>query len=175
MADRIRGGRHASFIRGAGQRRQTLWVGVAAVSSSQASIGGVILNSAGATLLALRPFTVVRSIITGHLISDQSVGGEEQVAAVGMAVVSDQALAVGITSVPTPITDADSDLWYLHDWVMGSGSAVNDGRVGFGFKIESRAMRKVEDGQDLILVSEFSAIGDGWTMKTAGRFLIKTH
>ena len=58
---------------------------------------------------------------------------------------------------------------------MGSGSAVNDGRVGFGFTIESRAMRKVEDGQNVVVVSGLSTVGDGWTMLTAGRMLIKIH
>ena len=175
MANRVMRTRQGQSFRGSGVRRQTEWQAIPIVSSSQASIGGVILNVPTAALDAQRPFTVVRTIITGHLISDQSAGGEVQLAAVGFAVVSDQALAVGITSVPTPITDAQSDLWFLHDWVLGSGSAVNDGRVGFGFKIESRAMRKVEDGQSPILVSEFSATGDGWTMITAGRMLIKTH
>ena len=106
MANRIVvRGRQAPF-RSSGQRRATEWQQIVPVTSTQATVGGVLLNSASAALLAQRPFTIVRIIITGHILSDQSAGGEVQIGALGLAVVSEQALAAGIGSLPTPVIDA---------------------------------------------------------------------
>ena len=45
--------------------------------------------------------------------SDQSAATELFIGNLGLAVVSDQATAVGVTAVPTPATDRGSDLWFL--------------------------------------------------------------
>ena len=76
--------------------------------------GGTILGSLNATALALRPFTIVRQHYFLMLRSDQAAAAERQFGAFGCVVVSDQAEAVGVTAIPTPITDAGSDLWMLH-------------------------------------------------------------
>ncbi len=169
-----------TFVRGGRARRQTQWGFIGATSTTLAAASSATLvaslNSAG---LALRPFTVVRSIIEIGIKSDQSAAGETQVAAVGMAVVSDQAVAVGITAVPTPASDAGSDLWFAHQWLLNDFSFISgvgvDERMQKRYTIDSKAMRKVEEGSDFVLVAENDAISAGSIIVMAGRFLIKLH
>jgi len=50
-----------------------------------------------------------------------------------------------------------------------------DANAGAQYSIDSKAMRRVEEGQDLIIVAEFSAAGAGFILAVAGRILIKLH
>ncbi len=97
--------------------------------------------------------------------------------AVGRCVVSDQAAAIGVTAVPTPITDQDSDLWIMYEQQFGrfGGTAVEE--VGKLMQIDSKGMRKVDDGQDLITVFETGASTESLSMISVygGRTLIKLH
>ena len=109
------------------------------------------------------------------LASDQAAAIETQIAAVGMAVVSDEAVAVGITAVPTLITESASSLWFLHQYLMADESNLTDRTRGqFTIRVDSKAMRKVEIGQDIIVVIEnFTAFGSVTTV--AGRQLVKNN
>ncbi len=91
---------------------------------------------------------------------------------------SDQALAIGVTAVPTPNADVNSDLWLLHQWLMNSiqvSSATSVFQAQNNYQVDSRAMRKVEEGQDVVGVAEFSAQGAGFVLIDAGRMLVKLH
>jgi len=108
------------------------------------------------------------------LRSDQEGASESQVAAFGMAVVSDQAIAVGVTAVPTPTTDTGSDLFYVYEWLLArfqptEGPAYSE-RV-----VDSKAMRKVEDGQDVAIVMETGTNTSGVLLAGFVRMLIKIH
>ncbi len=96
-----------------------------------------------------------------------------------MAVVSDQALAIGVTAVPNPDADRHSDLWFVFEELMGEFAFI----TGTGFdpvggimkEYDSRAMRKVEDGEDVSIVVQASAVSAGITIAKTGRMLIKLH
>ncbi len=160
---------------GRGSRRETRWLDLKPVSATMVSEGGTILFSLTTIELALRPFTIVRTHVAYHVHSDQAAAFESQVGAVGFAVVSDQAVAVGITAVPTPITDLESDLWFVHEIYMQSSASVVEGQVGFRYTIDSKAMRKVEDGQDVVVLAELDNQGSGQDIILGGRMLIKLH
>jgi len=165
-----------------GRKRDTLWAGIGGTATTIAAGGSrVITNSASASLLALRPFTIVRTHLEILLRTDQDVANEDQFAAAGVCVVSDQAFTIGVTAVPNPAGDASSDLWLLHQWLIGSnwrGSGGVDiaGQRGKTYSVDSKAMRKVEEGQNLIVVLETDpVVGNGVTILMAGRMLIKVH
>ena len=162
--------------------RETLWGDLGEVSSAlPAANSAVLTNVTGAALLALRPWTVVRIRGLWHAVSDQEVANETYSLAFGAAVVSDQAVAIGITAVPTPSIDADSDLWMLYERIMGSFliKSTGEGIVepgGVTKEFDSRAMRKVEDGSQLIFVVENGAVtAAGCIVRTFARVLIKLH
>ncbi len=65
----------------------------------------------------------------------------------------------------------------MHRWFSNRFeflSAVGfDGDAGSEFDVDSKAMRRVNDDQEIIVVAEFSGSGAGFTLSTAGRILIK--
>ncbi len=161
------------------QKRATTWLDVPITSTNFTGIGGTLLVSLTALELAKRPFTIVRAHLEMQLSSDQAVASEIMLGAIGFAVVSDQAFGVGVTAVPTPVTDAESDLWFLHKYFM-SNFNLGTG-VGFqepssrSYTLESKAMRKVNDDQDVVLVAELGSPSQGFNLQVAGRVLIKEH
>jgi len=100
-----------------------------------------------------------------HVTSDQAAVFEEINGAMGMVVVSDAAAAVGITAVPTPVTEASDDGWFV--WVPfsqlsagtnGTGvGALFAAELGASYEFDSKAMRRVEEGSTIIVVAELAS------------------
>ncbi len=163
---------------GVRQRRETFWMQVGFVSTVLASSAtAVITNFLTASALAIRPFTIVRTRLQWMCLSDQSAATESFVGNIGMAVVSDQAIGVGVSAVPTPATDLGSDLFFLIDQWIGEFSLI--GTSAFGSiqsrEIDSKAMRKVDDDQDLVVAVEAGIGANGVIVRAVGRVLIKLH
>jgi len=167
--------RQRVVTRGRSIRRLTTWLQFQVVQSTLATGASTLVFGLNAAAEALRPFTIVRSHFMFLLRSDQSAAVEHQVAAWGIAVVSDQASAIGVTAVPTPLTDLASPLWFLHQLVASDESEVVDKTRPQQVKyVDSKAMRKVEIGQDVVIVVENAAL-DGIIATVAGRMLIKNN
>ncbi len=172
---------HQRGFRGRGTaRRETSWLDIEPVDVNFSAPGSVaITHVMTAAELAKRPFTVVRTRVSLHIGSDQVAANEMQIGAFGLCVVSSQALAIGVTAVPTPLTDLASDLWFAHQIMMTDFffvSAVGiDADGGAYFEIDSRAMRKVNDDQEIVLVGEAASTSLGFNLDIAGRLLIKEH
>ncbi len=118
--------------------------------------------SAGATILASfafeTPATIVR--IRGMLsIELQTYAADLDIAgAVGMGIVSAEAFAAGVASVPEPFTDADWGGWMMwrsfahrFEFVSNTGSFFP---AEWTMEIDSKAMRKVDNNEVLIIVAE---------------------
>jgi len=167
------------FRGGHGARRATSWLDVEPTSVTVDTSISVISHSLNALEQAKRPFTVVRSHLHLHIRSDQLAADEPQFGAVGICVISDQAQAIGISAVPTPLTDLASDLWFLHGMMSSDFaflSAVGfDGSSGQSYDFDSKAMRKVNDDEDVIIVIETASISNGAQYLISGRVLIKEH
>ena len=159
--------------------RTTFWFQATAVQATiTAASTATLITSLNAAALALRPFTVIRSRGYMQMTSDQSAASEVQEAAFGKIIVSDQAVAIGVTAVPTPSTDSQSS-WLLYERMADQLTLLS--AVGFThptgrfMQIDSKAMRKVEEGQDLIGVLETGPNSSGVTVSTFIRTLIKLH
>ncbi len=176
-------GRKSGFIvRGGVRKRETLWIGGAPFQQALVATTTVALvTSLNAAALAMRPFTIVRTRGQIFVRSDQNTSSEDYGASYGQAVVSEQASAIGVTAVPTPTTDNASDLWFVFEFVIGSiraATSVGIEEGGWSRIIDSKAMRKVEDGQDVVEVVEGPGAGIGANgSQIAGftRFLVKLH
>ena len=172
------------FRRGAGaiaKKRLSSWFEFQPIASAFSAGGGTLLFSLNAAALALRPFTIVRTRFLVGIVSDQLAASETQVGALGMAVVSDQAVAVGVTAIPTPVTDMASDLWFVHqllynEFTFASGVGFNEDGL-HQYEIDSKAMRKVDIGQDLVIVGELSGASStgGFNLTVGGRMLVKVN
>ena len=82
---------------------------------------------------------------------------------------------MGITAVPTPDTELASSLWFALKIMYADGVALTDVTTpGKYFELDSKAMRKVEIGQDMVIVVE-NPVNTGWVLNMAGRILVKTN
>ncbi len=173
--------RKSGFVlRQGGKRRETTWIGGTMVESTYASASaGSIITSLSAGALALRPFTVVRTRGLLAIRSDQFAVTEDYSAAYGECVVSDQASAAGFASVPNPDSDNDSEFWFVMEYLFGHQSVTTDiGRfltMSQHAVIDSRAMRKVQEGEDLLQVGQATALSLGVILTSFARTLVKLH
>ena len=171
--------RSGRILRGGRMVRETLWGDVVGTNTGIATpLVPVLLNVTGALFLDLRPFTVVRVRGGMHLQSDQTAGAELQAINYGVAVVSDQAVAIGVTAIPTPTADAGSDAWLVYQSLMTShGAGTVDSEQGRFIEYDSRAMRRVEDGFQVVFVVETDIAGltQGVNFRNRARLLIKLH
>ncbi len=87
--------------------------------------------------------------------------------AMGMIVVSDDAFAAGVGSVPGPLTDVFDD-WVV--WVPFGGMSfggIGPGELFFRKDFDSRGMRKMKFGEVLINVIEIESLVAGGTVDAA--------
>ena len=163
-----------SFSRSPG--RLTEWFGKVFVSDGVTLPAStfVIDSSLDATEKAKRPFTITRTVGLISVQSDQNVAVEIPFGALGMRVVSDKALATGATAVPDPVTQVSDDAWFLYQAFAAEGSAsTNVGRPIMQYQFDSRAQRKVEDGEDLVIVVANASAADGLIYVLNFRVLVK--
>ncbi len=158
--------------------RESLWFGFGFTTVTLASSNAVAIgHSLNAAALALRPFTIVRTRGSYNVRSDQKAATEFYGVSMAFAVVTDQAVAIGATAVPTPDTDRGSDKFFVFEDVFGefnfqSGVGI-EGLNGISRDFDSKAMRKVQNGEDIISVLE--APSTSGVMSFAARMLIKLH
>ncbi len=180
MANISRSRKSGFVLRGGVMRRETLWFfGQGARVTLTAASQAVVVTTLNAAALALRPFTIVRTRGLLRVESDQVAATERQDIAYGHCVVSDQAVAIGVTAVPTPATDDGSDLWFVYERVMNDFtflSSTGARPMGVSQYFDSKAMRKVEgDSSDAISVVESSTISLGAIITMHYRQLVKLH
>jgi len=141
-------------------KRHGEWTGstpqtsLAALAGSSAVLDQTFTPSApGETLVRTRGLFGVRT--------DQQTASENIMGAVGIGIVSAQAVSVGITAIPHPDTDSSWSGWLWHQYF--TASMVFGTAVGLEFQaintwiIDSKAMRKVGDEERVVVVVENSS------------------
>jgi len=142
-------------------RRKSTWVGPADQNYVSVASGGATLMasfdvSQSANSAAIGS-TVVRSrgqvsIIPQSVTTDLVIAG-----AFGLGIVSSQALAVGITAVPEPFDEADWDGWFVwrsFTYKLDVVSATGILPFIWDFEVDSKAMRKLGEGDAIIFVAQ---------------------
>ena len=150
-------------------------------ASQNLAANSVILSqSLTAVEIAKLPFTVVRTRGYIWMKSDQVAATREPFGALGMSVVSQAAIAIGVTAVPLPIFDENSDLFFVHQFFMSGFTFVSaagfQGADSWGtYMFDSKAMRKVQEGEDVAVVVENAGSAGGIQFLLKFRLLIKLH
>jgi len=180
MANISRSRKLGFTLRSGVMRRETLWVSFGPVSVAMAtSSTAVQIGTFSATfLLDTAPFTIVRTRGDWLVLSDQSAASESYDVGLGCAIVTSQAIAIGVTAVPTPMTDADSDAFFVYEHAHGRLEvldATGAFEAGRDRQFDSKAMRKVPDGFNQSIVVETSSISSGAAVRVFLRQLIKLH
>ena len=97
----------------------------------------------------------------------------------GMCVVSENAAAIGVTAVPSPLADIAWDGWFVHRVFqvrnMATALAEDSPMQQFRFEVDSKAMRKVHQTDVVVAAFETTESGDGSTMSVSliSRMLLK--
>jgi len=122
------------------------------------------------------PETVVRTRGLFTVMSDQAGSTERPFGAFGIAVVSVQAATVGITALPLPYANADSDLWFVHGYwaaTIQASTAVAFANTSRDYMIDSKAMRKVSPDERVVVVIENGDATGGirynWNIRLLGK------
>ena len=169
-----------SFVRSSalrqGQRRQTEWGSI--TSSAYATVAAASkLNFAsftGAQLSTIVPATIVRVRGTFSIASDQGAALEDQIGAVGILVVQELARAAGAASLPSPFTDAKNDAWFaIQGFQQRQASDAAGPSIQYPF--DSKSMRKIEDGNAIVLMVENGHASFGLKVNLYLRILFKLH
>ena len=148
------------FRRGSSPRRSLTWQG--AVFNAIPSLSGVAVTAT--TLISevnLETFpdpTVVRCR-GSYIYSEASINGSVAVT-MGIMLIDNAALAAGVGSIQSPLTDVGSDwLWWDVFGLDNVGTENADpARTGQRI-IDSKVMRKVKVNQALVLVTEVTGLG----------------
>ncbi len=171
--------RRTGLLRGAvrGPKRATQWLGSSTETDiSSLAAGTVLLDQ---TFAFGEPATIVRTRGTLWVGSDQVVADEFPFGALGMAVVTDEAVAAGAASIPAPEADSDSDQWFL--WTPFQASLQFGSAIGFQspsmarYDFDSKAQRKVHDGSTAVVMIENASATDGMRFLLLFRMLVMLH
>jgi len=135
----------------------------------------VLFSSFSAADLAdVVPSTVVRVRGTIWVASDQASVSEEPFGAIGIAIVSEQARAAGVASLPLPVANEGSDLWFMYQAFQGY-FATGQGVTWQRYDFDTRAMRKLEEGEAIVTMVENAHATMGMEFIVKKRTLFKLH
>ena len=119
--------------------------------------------------------TVLRTVGLISIASDSVSASEAQIGAFGMIVVSTTALAVGITAIPSPVTDISDDGWFNFQAFANDQKLLSSVGLIADFSKEyifdSKAKRVVSEGQAIAVVAENAHSATGLTIQASIRML----
>ena len=169
MARRLRG---FSQGRTSGKRRQTGWeAGPGSLTMAEGTLSGsgnLIIGSGIAPVVDGLTLVRTRGDITMGLRTAGSVG-DGFLVGVGIGIVTNDAFAVGVTAVPSPIDDMDWDGWLFHKLVnLFTVVGTEDNPVTAArIDVDSKAMRKIGINETMYLSAQGVEVGVA-TMAIAG-------
>jgi len=165
MANRV------THNRGRAPRRLTQWIG-------PADQGYVAVTDAGATLIGSAPFdeaaTIVRTRGAFACRPESEAADVSLTGAIGVGIVSSEAFAAGIASIPEPFSDGDWGGWFVwrsFAYEVRFSDATGVGFLDWGFEIDSKAMRKVGPNESLVIIAESQ--GGAFRVNVPLRILVK--
>ena len=144
-------------------------VNVGIPAATKVLLGGFTLSNANIDE------TVLRTVGTLSVASDQVAVSEQQLGAFGLIIVNDLAVAAGAASIPGPITDRESDGWFLYvpivqQFNFASGVGLQpDMAVQYHF--DSKAKRRVQEGFQIAIMVENAHATHGFAISTIFRML----
>ena len=119
--------------------------------------------------------TVLRTVGAFAVQSDQLGATEDQLGAFGMYVVTDRAIAIGLSAIPGPVTNAATDGWFmwkpiLQEFAFGTGVGfIADMATRYDF--DSKAKRIVNNGFGIAIMVENIHATHAFEITTSFRLL----
>ena len=163
--------------RPAARRRLTTWTQSAVSTAFASAAAGTKIFDSSLTeaqlfSAGLMPSTIVRVRGSLYVKSDQVVASEEPFGAFGMMIVKEQARSIGVTALPDPYDDADDDGWFVWgSWSVHGGP--ENGDTVHRFDYDSKAMRKISEGDALVVMLTNNSAAHGAQFTFIDRTLFK--
>ncbi len=143
------------------------------------TVAVVLGEFAAATLEPIMPATLVRTRGLFYVHPDNPAAQELKIGAAGMYRVQDQARVVGITALPAPFDEGQDDGWiWYQPWLFRGEQAATgepDSQQGREFVVDSKAQRKLEQGDALVFTAQGSTNATGVQVMLWVRCLFKLH
>jgi len=166
------------FTRGrvvSGTRRMTQWV--SSPDETAFTTLAVATNSISSSLVPSdQPETVVRT--RGHIVcqSDQEASDEAPFGALGIIIVSAEALAAGAAAIPPPYSNAGDDGFFVHQYwhcpiVFSTGTGLAN--LSQTFTFDSKAMRKLSPDDRIVVMVENGSATFAVSFLLSFRMLLK--
>ena len=138
----------------------------------------LLIGFSAATLAPQAPATIVRTRGVLTIFSDQGAAAENQIGAFGIALVNDTARALGPTAIPGPSSVSLWDGWFVfqefhQNFTFGSAVGTQQGGAGMSYVLDSKAMRKFEGDQGLVVMIENGHATHGLAVMFGFRMLVK--
>ena len=161
-------------------RRKTEWISAfGALVDLGDDSARIRFNFTQAQLASLVPFTITRTILHWQTVIDAGfITDQDYFVAIGGVVVREPARVAGTAAIPTPLSEAGDDGWFLHyahgdflEEVLTSDAAVMTSAM---HHIDSRGQRKVEDGDAIVFTEEVTG-SDAVQTAALVRILCKLH
>ncbi len=166
-------------LRQSSSRPNRTWAGsllaaaVAVPAASKVLLASFVLSNQGIDE------TVLRTLGEIAIESDQTAANEFQIGAVGMCVVTDTAIATGITALPDPVTDVSDDIWFMYSsfayrfgLVTGAGFSAQFANVSH---FDSKAKRVFSSGQSIAVVVANAHASHGFNILLNTRLLAQVR
>jgi len=168
--------RHGGFARGTKQRKH--WHSITPARVDFATNGTAILGQFSGNV---DPFTFLRGL--GEILVAPTGNGTfaAQDAArltIGLAIITADAAALGLTAVPDPDDEPDYDwLWWYSTTVQFEGSADAPGQeiaLTNRIRLETKAMRKVKPQMAVVMIGQYVDVNGAPPMSVSAtmRFLV---
>ncbi len=164
-------------FRGSSRPRATEWLaGSLETTTTALAASTAVLDQ---TFTFGEKATIVR--VRGDLwvSTDQGAASETAFGSLGMSIVKEQASTVGITAVPLPYTDNIDDSFYLlQNWALRTRFFTGAGMEHDVFQhyvLDSKAMRKVDQGDTSVVTMENADATGGCLFLLTFRMLVKLH
>jgi len=140
--------------------RSTAWdPGPKQTVITRSTPGSEILTSGAQALVSGLTFVRIHGYVNLWLTASDIIGGGFS-GALGMCIVTENAFGIGITAVPTPLTDVGWDGWMWHSFFnIATNTAtltdgVNASNSSWSKEIDTKSMRKIKETDVLIAVLE---------------------
>jgi len=158
------------------RRRSTSWVGgPSQVPTGMTSAGGIAWGIGTGTTEDGTTLIRTRGVFVAFLSSIGTIGDGFKDFSVGIGITTEEAFTVGgVTSLPLPLSDDDWDGWLYHQHVGAfRGSSTTELATGpieaVRVQIDSKAMRKFEDGMVVFAAFETGVEVGVATLEVSGR------
>ena len=119
--------------------------------------------------------TVLRTVGSIWVGSDQTGSVEDVIGAFGLIIVTDLALAAGAASIPGPITDIADDGWFVYQPFVGQFRTVSAAGYtspdGTEYQFDSKAKRRTGEGQSIAIMVQNASASHGFNIKIGFRLL----